>query len=372
MRFIHMSDLHIGKIVNRLSMEEDQEYILGKIIEKTEQLKPDAVVIAGDVYDKASPSSKAVSMFDDFLFALSKLGTKIFIISGNHDSAERTAYASRLLSRSNVFVSPVYNGKIEPITLSDEYGEVNFYLLPFIKPAIVRNLFKNEDIADYNDTVKTAVAHMNVDTSKRNVLVMHQFLTDAKLSGSEERSIGGSENIDASIVEMFDYVALGHIHRAQSVSSKNIRYSGAPLKYSFDEVGTQKSICLVELKNKSEFSYEKIELEPLRDMRVIRGSFEEIINKTDDKKDDYIKIILTDESDIPDAAKKIRAVYPNFMLLSYDNKRTRKISSVKKDERITKMEPIEVIDNIFEEQNGKKQSEKQRKLSQELIKEIWG
>lgn len=372
MRFIHMSDLHIGKVVNRLSMLEDQKYILERIIEKTEQLKPDAVIIAGDVYDKASPSPMAVSLFDDFLYALSKLETKIFITSGNHDSAERTAYASRLLSRSNVFVSPVYNGKIEPITLTDEYGEVNFYLLPFIKPAIVRHCFENEDIADYNDAVKTAVAHMNVDTSKRNVLVMHQFLTDAKLSGSEERSIGGSENINASIVEMFDYTALGHIHRAQSVSSKNIRYSGSPLKYSFDEVGMQKSVCLVELKNKGEFTYEKIEVEPMRDMRIIKGSFEEVINKTDDKKDDYVKIILTDESDIPDAAKKIRAVYPNFMLLTYDNERTRKVSFVKKEERIAKMEPIEVIDSIFEEQNGKKQSEKQRQLSQNLIKEIWG
>ena len=374
MKLMHLADLHIGKVVNRFPMLDDQVYILKQVLGIMDEEKPDVVMIAGDVYDRTSPSAEAVAAFDDFLYELTKRNVKVMMISGNHDSAERIAYASRILKHSNVYVSTVYNGTIEPVTLSDEYGEVNFYLLPFVKPAIVRNCFEGAEIANYTDAIKVAVEHMNVDFKGRNVLVSHQFITNSELAGSEERSIGGTEDVDVAAVEQFDYVALGHIHKAQPAGKKHVRYSGALLKYAFDEVDQTKSVTMVEIKDKGNIDYRQIELKPKHEMRVIEGKYDEIMDRAakDAHKDDYVKIILTNESDVLDAIKRVRTAYPNVMQLSYNNTRTNSEEKVKRNERIEKMKPIDIIDKLFEEQNGKKMSDEQKDFAKFCIKEIWG
>ena len=230
MKIMHLSDLHLGKRVNEFSMLEDQEYILTKIINIIDEQEPQVVIIAGDVYDKSVPSAEAVELFDDFLVRLSKRNLKVFVISGNHDSAERIAFGGRLMDKSGIYMSPVYNGKVEPITLADDYGEVNFYMLPFVKPSNVRRFYPEYEIGSYTDAIKAAIDTMNMDANKRNVLITHQFVTGALRSESEEISVGGTDNVDANVFEDFDYVALGHIHRAQKCGSEFIRYSGTPLK----------------------------------------------------------------------------------------------------------------------------------------------
>ena len=235
MRFIHLSDLHIGKRVNEFPMLEDQEFILTKILNIIDEQKPDGVIIAGDVYDKSVPSAEAVELFDDFLVRLSKRDMKVFVISGNHDSAERIAFGGRLMDKSGIYMSPVYNGKIEPVALSDEFGDVNIYMLPFVKPSNVRRFFPESEITSYTDAVKVAIDSMNIDTAKRNILITHQFVTGATRTESEDVSVGGTDNVDVSVFDSFDYVALGHIHRSQKCGSEYIRYSGTPLKYSFSE-----------------------------------------------------------------------------------------------------------------------------------------
>lgn len=374
MKLLHLADLHIGKIVNRFSMLEDQKYILEQVLRIVDEEQPEAVVIAGDIYDRTSPPADAVAVFDDFLVELTRRGQKVFMIYGNHDSAERIAYASRILKNSNVFVSKVYDGNVEPVVLTDGFGEVNFYLLPFVKPAHVRHSFEDEKINDHSDAVRVAVEHMDIDRKKRNVLVAHQFITNAELSGSEERSIGGTENVDVSAVEDFDYVALGHIHKAQGAGKKHVRYSGSLLKYSFDEAEQTKSVTLVELKEKGTVDYRKIELTPIREMRVIEGSYENVMQQghADSRKDDYVKVILTDENDIPDAIRRLRTVYPNIMQLQYNNTRTNSISQIKRNERVEVMKPIEIIARLFKEQNGREMEPEQVECSERIIKDIWG
>lgn len=374
MKLLHLADLHIGKIVNRFSMLEDQKYILEQVLRIVDEEQPEAVVIAGDIYDRTSPPADAVAVFDDFLVELTRRGQKVFMIYGNHDSAERIAYASRILKNSNVFVSKVYDGNVEPVVLTDGFGEVNFYLLPFVKPAHVRHSFEDEKINDHSDAVRVAVDHMDIDRKKRNVLVAHQFITNAELSGSEERSIGGTENVDVSAVEDFDYVALGHIHKAQGAGKKHVRYSGSLLKYSFDEAEQTKSVTLVELKEKGTVDYRKIELTPIREMRVIEGSYENVMQQghADSRKDDYVKVILTDENDIPDAIRRLRTVYPNIMQLQYNNTRTNSISQIKRNERVEVMKPIEIIARLFKDQNGREMEPEQVECSERIIKDIWG
>ena len=375
MKILHLADLHIGKVVNRFSLLEDQKYILEKVLEITDREKPDTVIIAGDVYDRSTPSAEAVEVFDDFLFDLAKRNLNIIMCSGNHDSAERIAFASRILKHSNVYVSPVYNGKVEAVKLNDDEGDIFFYLLPFIKPSAVRNAFPDEEIKDYTDAVRVAVSHMNVDYSKRNVLVSHQFVTGAELAGSEERSIGGSENVDVSVIEQFDYVALGHIHKAQSAGKKHVRYCGSMLKYTFDEADQEKSVTLVEIGEKGKVEYSLIPLTPLREMKIITGTYDEVMHKglSSGRPEDYVKVILTDESDVPDAIKKLRTVYPNIMQLAYDNTRTRNLTVVKRNERVEKMSPFEILEELFAEQNGgRKLSNEQADFSKKIIDEIWG
>lgn len=374
MKFLHLSDLHIGKRVNEFSMLEDQEYILTKIINVIDDEKPDAVVIAGDVYDKSVPSAEAVQLFDDFLCRLAQRKLQVFVISGNHDSAERMAFGGRLMDISGVHMSPVYNGKVEAISLDDEFGKVNFFMLPFVKPANVRRFFEDAQIESYTDAVRVAVENMNVNADERNVIVTHQFVTGAEKCESEEISVGGSDNVDASVFDCFDYVALGHIHGPQNIGSERVRYCGTPLKYSFSEAKHKKSVTIVEMGEKGSLEIRTIALEPKRDMREIKGTYAEITlkeNYINTNTDDYMHITLTDEEDIPDAIGKLRVIYPNLMKLDYDNKRTRSSAKLDIIENIEQRSPLDLFAEFYEKQNNQPMTDGQTEFMKSIIESIW-
>ncbi len=373
MKLIHLSDLHIGKRVNEFSMLEDQEYILTKIINIIDDEKPDALLIAGDVYDKSVPSAEAVQLFDDFLVRLAKRNLQTFIISGNHDSAERLAFGGRLMDSSGIHLSPVYDGKVEATSLEDENGRVDFYMLPFIKPVNVRRFFEEEEIESYTDAVRVAVNNMKIDENVRNVLITHQFVTGAERSDSEEVSVGGSDNVDASIFDSFDYVALGHIHGPQNIGVERIRYCGTPLKYSFSEAKHKKSVTVVELGKKGELEIRTVPLSPKHDMREIKGTYDEITlkeNYENTNTKDYMHITLTDEDDIPDAMGKLRSIYPNLMKIDYDNTRTRTSSTLDTIENIEHRSPLDLFAEFYQQQNGQAMSEEQLAFSKQLIESI--
>ena len=374
MKLMHLSDLHIGKRVNEFSMIEDQEYALVQILRMVDEEKPAAVVIAGDIYDKSVPSAEAVTLFDDFLSRLNRRNLQVLIISGNHDSPERLAFGKRLLEQTGVHLSPVYGGQIEPVTLSDEYGKVNFWLLPFIKPAHVKRYYPEEKIESYTDAVRVAVEKMHINTEERNVLVTHQFVTGAETCESEEILVGGSENVDASVFEGFDYVALGHLHGPQNIGSNRIRYCGTMLKYSFSEAAHYKSVTVVEIGKKGQLQLQVLPLMPKHDMRQIRGSFEELTDcefYSRTEVNDYLHIVLTDEEDVAEAAGRLRVIYPNMMRLSYDNTRTRSDRSIEGAEAVEKKSPLDLFGELYEMQNNRQFSEEQENTLQRMIENIW-
>lgn len=375
MKLIHLSDIHLGKRVNEFSMLEDQAHILKKILAVVDEEKPDGVLIAGDVYDKSVPSTEAVQLFDDFLVRLAKRKLPVFIISGNHDSPERLSFANRLIDAAGIHLAPVYNGVVEPITLSDEYGPVNVYMLPFIKPAHVRGFFPYTEITGYSDAVAAAIGRMNIDKTQRNVLITHQFVTGAQRSDSEELSVGGTDNIGAEVFCDFDYVALGHIHGPQNMDSGRIRYCGSPLKYSFSEAAQQKSVTVAELKEKGTLEIHTVPLIPRRDMVELKGSYQKLTLRESYEnttyQEDYTHITLTDEEDIPDAVAKLRAVYHNLMKLDYDNTRTRHSAAISGAENVETRSPIALFAEFYELQNGLPMSAEQTELVASLIEKIW-
>jgi len=374
MKLIHLSDLHLGKRVNEFSMLEDQQYILTEILQIIDREKPDGVMIAGDVYDKSVPSAEAVALLDDFLVRLAKRDLQVFLISGNHDSPERMAFGGRLMAQSGVHLAPVYDGKVSPITLTDNYGPVNLYLLPFLKPAHVRRCFPEREILTYTDALAAAIEAMGVDPAQRNVLVTHQFVTGAARCESEEISVGGTDNVDVSVFEPFDYVALGHIHGPQQVGRETVRYCGTPLKYSFSEAKHQKSVTVVELGEKGAVSVRTVPLAPMRDLAELRGTYEELtfrgFYQGTSYPRDYVHITLTDEEDIPDAVSKLRIIYPNLMKLDYDNKRTRAGIVLERAED-QQRSPLELLEEFYEKQNGQPMGEEQRAFAKNLMERIW-
>ena len=375
MKLIHLSDLHLGKRVNEYSMLEDQEYILKKILNIIDEEDPDAVLLAGDIYDKSVPSAEAVRLFDDFLYQLASRKLQVFVISGNHDSPERIAFGSRIMDAGGIHMSPVYDGKIEPVTLQDEYGDVSFYMLPFVKPAHVRRFFEDTGITSYTDAMRCVIESMDVDTSKRNVLITHQFVTGASRTESEEVSVGGTDNVDASVFEDFDYVALGHIHRPQNCGNDRIRYCGTPLKYSFSEVNDKKTVTIVEIGYKGDVLYREKELVPRRDLVELKGKYADLTLRSFYEgttwQEDYTHITLTDEDDIPDAIGKLRTVYKHLMVLDYDNKRTRSGRIIEGDENVERKSPYELFTEFYELQNNQPVSEDQSKYLRDLIEKIW-
>ena len=373
MKLIHLSDLHLGKRVGEVSMLEDQAYILDRVLDIVDGAGPDALLIAGDVYDKSVPSAEAVTLFDDFLCCLARRKLPVLVISGNHDSPERLAFGSRLMEGAGVHLSPVYDGNVKPITLTDEHGPVDFWLLPFLKPAHLRRFYPEETIDSYTDAVGAAIAHMNIDPSRRNVLLCHQFVTGAATCESEELIVGGTDNVDAAVFDGFDYVALGHLHGPQNVGSSRIRYCGTPLKYSFSEASQYKSVTVAELGEKGDLTLHTVPLTPRHDMRVIQGTFAQLTAENSDaagEREDYLHIILTDEEDVPEALGRLRLVYPNILKLSYDNTRTRTSQSVDRAQRVAQKSPLELFEELYETQNNQPMSQEQRDFAQRLIEQL--
>ena len=402
MKFLHLSDLHIGKRVNEFSMLEDQRIILNQILTLADREKVDGVWIAGDIYDKTVPSAEAVQLFDDFLTGLVKRGLLCFIISGNHDSAERIAFSARLMDQCGVYLSPVFHGAIEPVELEDEYGKLRIYLLPFLKPAYVRQACPESGVESYQEAVQLVVDRICGKTGEekpresgncderpagsadrsmtawdpqcRNVILAHQFITGAARCESEEVSVGGLDQISAETFREFDYVALGHLHMPQTVGDDKIRYCGTPLKYSFSEARGEKSVTVVELKEKGNTSWYQIPLKLRRDMREIRGTYMELTNREsykDTNVEDYLHVTLTDEEDVPDALGKLRSIYPNIMKLDYDNLRTRNGQTITAEEAVEQKRPMELFEELYRLQNNQEMSREQRKFAEEMIEKIW-
>lgn len=375
MKLFHLSDLHLGKRVNEFSMLEDQAYILGEIIQLIDQEQPAAVLIAGDIYDKSVPSAEAVELFDSFLVRLAKRKLQVFAISGNHDSPERIAFASRLIDSSGVHLSPVYHGTITPTVLTDQFGPVHIYMLPFIKPVHVRRQFPDREINSYTDAAAAAIEAMELDPTVRNVLIAHQFVTGATRSDSEEVSVGGLDNVDASVFAPFDYVALGHIHSPQNIRSEHIRYCGTPLKYSFSEASQKKSVTVVELGEKGDLSVRTLPLQPKRDMVELKGTYEELTSRAfyenTTYREDYVHITLTDEDVIMNALGKLRVIYKNVMKLDYDNTRTRHSAVVSGDDAVQDKDPNTLFAEFYQLQNNAPMSIQQTEYMRTVIEKIW-
>ena len=374
MKFLHLADLHLGKRVNGFSMLEDQAHILRQILAILDDEQPDGVLIAGDVYDKSVPSVEAVELLDGFLTELRARGVPVLLISGNHDSPERLAFGGRVMDSCGIHISPVYDGALAPVTLQDAFGPVHVWLLPFVKPAHVRRWFPDADIESYTDAMAEAVAHMDIDTAARNVLVTHQFVTGGARSGSEELSVGGTDNVDSGVFAPFDYVALGHLHGAQHIGRETIRYAGSPLKYSFSEARQHKSVTVVTLGEKGDVQVRTVALTPLRELREIRGSYDELTARSfyehTTYRSDYLHLILTDEQDVFDAMSRLRTIYPYLMTLDYDNARTRAAGGMSVPAETEQRTPLELFEALYQRQNHRPMSEVQRAYIAQLMEQI--
>lgn len=374
MKLVHLADLHLGKKVNEFSMIDDQEYILKEIINIIVDEKTDGVLVAGDVFDRPIPSEEAIKLWDDFLNAMAKRNIQVFAISGNHDSAVRFAEHTSLMDSTGIHLSPEYNGKTNKYQIEKQGVKVNIYLLPFIKPIHVRHYFPDEDINNYTDACRVAIENMQVNKEELNILIAHQFVTGATRCDSEEISVGGLDNVDVTVFEDFDYVALGHIHGKQTIGRDTIRYSGTPLKYSFSEKNHVKSVTVIEIDSKKDISVREVNLTPRHDLAEIRGKCSDLMQGISNENvdtNDYLQVVLTDENDVPNAMSDLRRVYPNIMKLSYDNTRTREDRSLELNRDVEKKSPIDLFKEFYENQNNQSLTDEQREFMEELIEEIW-
>ena len=374
MKLLHLSDLHLGKRVNEFSMLEDQKYILNQILQIVINERVNTVLIAGDVYDKSVPSAQAVTLFDDFLTRLEALECTVLLIAGNHDSPERLAFGAHLLQKSRVYLSPVFDGRLTCCTLNDEYGELDVWLMPFLKPSVVRPFYPEDTMESYQDAAAVVLRSNPPHQGRRSILVAHQFVTGAKTGGSEELSVGGAENIDAALFAAYDYVALGHIHSPQRVGRETVRYCGSPLKYSLSEARGTKSVTLITFNQPGEIDIKLCPLTPLHDLRTIRGTYDEVTARTfyeGTATDDYLHITLTDETEVLDAVGKLRSIYPNVMRVDYDNTRTRAGASMPEAAVQDEATPMELFCRFFEWQNEKPLTERQRALLEKEIEAVW-
>jgi len=377
MRLFHISDLHLGKKLNEASLLEDQRHMLRQALALADREKPDALLIAGDVYDKPVPSAEAVGLLDEFLTGLAERNLPVVAISGNHDSAERLAFGSRLLSARNVYLSPVFaqgNATLRPIRLTDEYGPVSIWPLPFIKPAHVRAALPGTEAATYTEALVAVLATLPMEPSERNVLVSHQFITGGVRSDSEDVSVGGLDNVDAAVFYNFDYVALGHLHRAQRVGRPEVCYSGSPLAYSFSEAGDEKSLTAVDLGPKGTVSVRALPLHPLHALREARGLYADLTLRAhymNTQREDYLRVTLLDEQDVPDALAKLQTIYPNLLRLDYDNARTRENRQVNADDAPERRTPLNLLEQLYTLQNNQPLGPEQRAYSSALLERIW-
>jgi len=385
MKFFHLSDLHIGKQLHRYNLKEDQQVILKEVITYAKELRPDAIVIAGDIYDKSVPSAEAVNVFDEFLTDLSEITPEIpiLIISGNHDSPDRLKYASEILKRHHIYLAGNVPERpeehIEKVTLHDAYGEVDFYLLPFMKPAYVKNIFVDGTPETYSDAVKEIIKREKIDyKDKRNVLVSHQFYVGEKEESpetcdSEVFSVGGIDNVDIGSVKEFDYVALGHLHGAQCIGKPEIRYCGTLLKYSVSESTQNKSLTVVTLKAKGEKpEIENYPLHPLRDVRKKKGTLDEIIKEAQEtEKDDYISITLTDEIDPYKPKEQLERIFSHILEIRVDNQRTRtKLKEM--DEELVMKDPFTSFAEFYKEMQGREMNGEEETIMKEIFDKAKG
>ena len=378
MKLMHISDLHIGKRVNEFSMLEDQEYILNEIIKIAKDENISGIIIAGDVYDKTVPPIEAVDLADEFLTKLVEENISIYMISGNHDSPERLNFGSRIMEKNNLFICGEYDGDLRKIVIEDEYGKLNIYFLPYIKPSIVNNKLGLET-KTYDESVKEALKVIDIDVESRNILIAHQFVTFGstvpELSDSETKSLGGIDNVDASVFDKFDYVALGHIHKPQKIGREVIRYSGSPLKYSFSECNHKKSVCIVEFKEKNNCEIKLAPLIPKRDMKHLKTSMEDLKSGnilSSIPSDTYMHITLTDDEEVIDAISKVREIFKNVMVLDFDNKRNAENLSdtTITSEDLKQKTPKELFVDFFSSQNNVELTESQNEIISNIVNEV--
>lgn len=379
MKILHLSDLHIGKRVNEFPMLEDQRYILNQILHVAKEQKVDAIAIAGDIYDKSIPSADSVELLDEFLSAIAGMNIVCFIISGNHDSAERIAYGARIMNQRGIHLSRVFQGSMERITLKDEFGDLNVYLMPFVKPIHVKQFYPDAELQSYEDAVRFIIEQSDVNSSQRNLIIAHQFFSNGgqmpELSESETVSVGGLDNVDISVLEPFDYAALGHIHKPQIVGKETCRYCGSPLKYSFSEAKNEKSALIITFREKGSVEIQKIPLIPKRDMREIKGPIDKLLSpevyETVDR-EDYLHVTLTDEDEIIDAIGRVRAIYPNVMRLDFENTRTKSVNSANAAVRIEEKTPLQLFKEFYEIQNNMTLDQEKEHIVQALLETTGG
>ena len=376
MKFMHLADLHLGKRVNEFSMLEDQKYVLEQVLKLLDEEQAEGLLIAGDIYDRQVPPIEAVKLFDDFLTRVSLKHIPAYVISGNHDSIERVSFGARLMEGSGIHMATEYNGAVDVVRAKDEYGAIDIYLLPFLKPAQVRAVWGEaaEEIRTYEEALSFVMSKITRNEEHRSILLAHQFAAGAVTCDSEEHVVGGLDHVDLSCFDGFDYVALGHLHGAQRVGRDTVRYAGTLLKYSFSEVNHKKNVTMVDLREKGTVEVYSRQISPLHEMRDIRGSYAEVTNRanyegTDTK--DYVRITLTDEEDIFDAVGKLRVIYPNLMRLEYDNMRTRQNCSVTVSEKEEEKAPVALAEELFRMQNNRPMSEEQGIYMQEMIRRVW-
>lgn len=370
MKFMHLADLHLGKVVRGFSMLEDQRYLLRQIIETAKQESIDVMLIAGDVYDKPFPNEEAVALLDDFLSEVSALGISVCMIAGNHDSRTRLQFGHRLLSREGVHIVGSLAGALTPIRYDDAFGSVSVYLLPFVKPAYVR-AFLDMPIEGYADALGQMIAAMAIDPDQRNVLVAHQFVRGALTCDSENRlmSVGGLDEVGVECFDVFDYVALGHLHSPQHVGRETLRYGGSPLKYSLSEVHQKKAMVIVEMQEKGNIILSHVPYRPRHELRELKGTYDELmaLGAKDAHRDDYVHICLHDEHLIPDAKARLHTVYPHIMELRYDNVRTAYQQELKQEANA--QTPLDFIEQLYALQNNQPLSSQQRALAKQLLEE---
>ena len=369
MKLLHIADLHLGKTLNDVSFLEDQVYALDQIAGIAMQEHADAVLIAGDVYQKASPPSEAMAVFDRFITQLVSRNIRVFIISGNHDSSQRISYFSSLIRESGVHVSERFEGKLQQIGLKDEYGPLTIHLLPFLKPSQVRRWLPERKITSYQDAVEAVLQESPIDPRTRNVLLCHQFITGSETSDSEEKAVGGLDNIDASVFQAFDYVALGHIHKPQRMTRDTLRYAGSPLKYSFSEVNHRKSVTLVTLCEKGDISLKTVPIVPLHDMRLVDGMLSDLMRMP--YSEDYVWVTVHDELVPPDARLSLTTVFPNLMKFTVSNSRTKYDVDVLARESMENKSVAELFSDFYRLQNNDQPpGEAHMKVLEKALKEL--
>lgn len=369
MRFIHLADLHLGKQMNDLSLLPDQAVILQQITEIAKAEQADAVLIAGDVYQRSTPQAEAMALFDTFVSGLVQLGMKVFVISGNHDSALRLSYFSALVKKAGVYVTEAFDGELQHVTLQDRDGEMTVWLMPFLRPGQVKRFLPEEKILSCQDAVAAVLRNAQVNSKQRNVLVAHQFITGSETCESEEHMVGGLDQIDAGLFADFDYVALGHIHKAQKVSRETLRYAGSPLKYSFSEVNHKKCVTVVDMQEKGQVQIKKVPLYPLRDVRVIEGTLDDMIRLP--YSEDYVWITVKDELVPPDARVTLSVNFPNMLKFSISNSRTKQDINVLATEKMENKTAAELFCDFYRLQNNDQMpSPAHTKVLEKVIREL--